>query len=606
MASAAEGPLGARSGVGTELSDAGTGASAATPSLESKRISPIPPEDVAEFVGALEKAVRARRLYQDNNPVYQGFLKGLHESVQHVFRHGSGLSMQVEENGFRWYGQLLQTGAGRDNLAFLFFKDGVRQLSFLEGFEDEAERFLSVVHRARTTDQQSDDDMVTLLWEEEFTCFQYSYVDALAEGLQLPDGDQPPITDSGSEASEIDPASVQQELATGGPPEEQSPAVRSGMPSVASSITREDFAETLYFLEGEELQALQAEVQKEWERDTKRDVLNALFDRLEDPVPEWQDEILRILRQLLPAFLSRGDLRSASYIVVELNKIAQTAQLVESAQREADRLFAELSEPAVLSQLLRSLEEGAIQPDPAELGVFLAHLGPRALPILLNAVETMRTPGLQARLQQSVEALARDHQGEVVRLLGANETAVACGAARVAGRMAIGAAVPGVVELLGRADPAVRRTAVDALINIRSGTALDALQNAVEDEDREVRLAAVRGLAALRYQPARARLEKALEGRIVREADLTEKMAFFEAFGTVATADNIDMLDRMLNGKKLFSRPSPELRACAALALGKINAPAARTALERAADDAQPIVRNAVLKALRRDRGDPA
>ncbi|MGH7444028.1 MAG: HEAT repeat domain-containing protein, partial [Longimicrobiales bacterium] len=273
------------------------------------------------------------------------------------------------------------------------------------------------------------------------------------------------------------------------------------------------------------------------------------------------------------------------------------------AQREADRLFAELSEPAVLSQLLRSLEEGAIQPDPAELGVFLGHLGPRALPILLHGVETTKTPGLQARLQQAVETLARDHQPEVVRLLGSDDTAVACGAARIAGKLTIADAVPGVVALLGRGDPAVRRTAVEALIHIRNGAALDALQDAIEDEDRDVRLLAVRGLAALRYLPARARLEKALEGRIVRDADLTEKMAFFEAFGAVATADNIDTLDRMLNGKKLFSRQSPELRACAAMALGKINAPAARTALEKAADDAQPIVRNAVLKALRRERG---
>ncbi len=614
MASAAEEPLGAESGAGAETSAAASGASdggaadgnGAPASPGSKRISPIPPEDVVELFNALDKAVRARRLYQDNNPVYRGFLKALHESVAHVFEQGASLSVQVEEGGFRWYGQLLQTGAGRDNLAFLFYKDGVRQLSFLAGFEEELDRFLAVVHRARGADQHRDDDMVTLLWEEEFTCFQYSYIDALAEGLTLPDGDQPPITDSAGKPIEVDPATIQHEIDVGDPVEEQAPAVRAGMPSVASSITREDFAETLYFLEDEEMQTLQSEVGKEWTRDTKKDVLNALFDRLEDPVPEWQDEILRILRQLLPAFLSRGDLRSAAYILTELNSVANTAQLTDNARNETDRLFAELSEPEVLSQLLRSFEEGAIQAEPVELGVFLAHLGPRALPILLHGVHTTTAPGLQARLQQAVETLARDHQAEVVRLVGSEEAAVAAGATRLAGKIGIAEAVPGIVAFYGRAGDDLRRTAVEALINIRSAPALDALQDAIEDEDRDVRLTALRGLAALRYLPARARLEKALEGKIVRDADLTEKMAFFEAFGVVATADNIEMLDRLLNGRKLFSRSSPELRACAALALGKINAPAARTALERAADDPQPIVRNAVLKALRRDGGTAA
>lgn len=623
MGSAADGPL--RTGASVEgTPDAAAGASQQSPAvapatgaaasslqaegadgpsdLESKRISPIPEAEVIELFGALDKTVRARRLYQDNNPVYQNFRRTLHDIAAHVFSLGASVTVNVEENGLRWYGHLIETGSGRDNLAFLFYKDGVRQLTFLDGFQDEVDRFLSVVHRARAADQQGDDDMVALLWEEEFTCFQYSYVDALAEGLDIPQA-PPPVVAADDETSRIDPATIQQELATGGPVEEQSPMVQAGMPSVASSITREDFQETLYFLEPDEMQVLQREVEREWTRDTKRDVLNALFDRLEDQVSEWQEEILRILRQMLPAFLSRGDLRSATYLITELRAVTAAGGLNEAVQREADRLFAEVSEPAVVGQLLRSIEEASIQPDPGELGAFLAHLGPRALPLLLHAVETTTTPALQARLQTAVETLARDHQSEVVRLLAATEESVAAGAARLAGRIGIGDAVPGIVALVERGSAPARRTAVDALIRIRNAAALDALQNTIDDEDREVRLAALRGLGSLRYAPARQRLEKVLDGKLVRDADLTEKMAFFEAFGAVATADNIDMLDRMLNGRKLFSRTTPELRACAALALGKINAPAARTALEQAASDPQPIVRNAVLKALRREQG---
>lgn len=624
MGSAADEPLSPGSRIEADVADAGRGAPApdrasapASPppvtvaldgagpagdGVDAKRITPIPEGDVVELFNALEKAVRARRLYQDNNPVYHGFLRALHEVAARVFSLGASLTVSVEEGGLRWYGQLIETGTGRDNLAFLFYKDGVRQLTFLDGFQDEIDRFLSVVHRARIADQQGDDDMVTLLWEEEFTCFQYSYVDALAEGLEVPQA-APPVTGSDSEPARIDPATIQHEVATGGPLEEQSPLVQAGMPTVASSITRDDFAETLYFLEPDEMQVLQREVEREWSRDTKRDVLNALFDRLEDVVPAWQDEILRILRQMLPAFLSRGDLRSATYVLTELSSVVGTAELTETARREADRLFAEVSEPAVVGQLLRSLEEGAIQPDPTELGAFLAHLGPRALPLLLHSVETTTAPALQARLQKAVETLARANQPEVVRLLGSDETTVAAGAARLAGKLALAEAVPGIVALLARADAKGRRTAVESLISIRNAAALDALQDTIDDEDRDVRLTALRGLAALRYAPARARLEKALDSRLVRDADLTEKMAFFEAFGAVATPDNIDMLDRLLNGRKLFSRTTPELRACAALALGKINAPAARTALEQAASDPQPIVRNAVLKALRREQG---
>src|SRR5690606_39283997 len=120
---------------------------------------------------AQAQPVRGRRTHLANKQVYKTFLRTLHDIATRVFSRGASLTVNVEENGLRWYGQLIETGSGRDNLAFLFYKDGVRQLTFLDGFQDEIDRFLSVVHRARAADQQGDDDMVTLLWEEEFTCF---------------------------------------------------------------------------------------------------------------------------------------------------------------------------------------------------------------------------------------------------------------------------------------------------------------------------------------------------------------------------------------------------------------------------------------------------
>src|SRR5690606_16068910 len=105
--------------------------------------------------------------------------------------------------------------------------------------------------------------------------------------------------------------------------EAQPPAVEAGQPTVAGLINREDFEETLYFLESSELQRLRDEVELEWNRDVKIDVLNALFDRLEDGLPVWRAEILRILRQMLPVFLGAGDLRSATHILVELNLILE-------------------------------------------------------------------------------------------------------------------------------------------------------------------------------------------------------------------------------------------------------------------------------------------
>jgi hypothetical protein len=102
-------------------------------------------------------------------------------------------------------------------------------------------------------------------------------------------------------------------------------------------------------------------------------------------------------------------------------------------------------------------------------------------------------------------------------------------------------------------------------------------------------VAAARALGTLRYAPARARLEAALDSKRLRDSELSERIAFFEAYGGVAGAEGVPLLDRVLNGKSwLGRRESGETRACAALGLGRIRHPAAEKALNAAAADADP------------------
>jgi len=148
----------------------------------------------------------------------------------------------------------------------------------------------------------------------------------------------------------------------------------------------------------------------------------------------------------------------------------------------------------------------------------------------------------------------------------------------------------------------VRRAAVAALADLRSSQAIEPLQRALEDPDRDVRITAARGLGELRIQSVRERFEAIIKGRGLREADLTEKRAFFEAYGSLAGNEGVPFLDRILNGRSLLRRREPsDMRACAAIGLGKIGSPAARAALQRAGSDADPVVRSAVNRALRRE-----
>ena len=119
------------------------------------------------------------------------------------------------------------------------------------------------------------------------------------------------------------------------------------------------------------------------------------------------------------------------------------------------------------------------------------------------------------------------------------------------------------------------------------------------DTDRAVRMVGYRAVAARRLAAARGFLEELVTARGYGTFDLNERMALFDALGTVATEETVGTLDRVLNARGLLGPKEPaDVRACAARALGRARVPAARQALERAADARDPIVQRAVRQAL--------
>jgi HEAT repeat protein len=146
----------------------------------------------------------------------------------------------------------------------------------------------------------------------------------------------------------------------------------------------------------------------------------------------------------------------------------------------------------------------------------------------------------------------------------------------------------------------VRLAAVQSLSQLGTPGALTLLERATEDTDRQVRVAAVRAIGARGYKGALKRIEAVVLGKTVKGMDLTEKMAFFEAYGSIAGTNALKVLSSILLQRGLLKmKEPPETRACAAMALGRIRTAEARELLQRASDDKELVVRNAVNRALR-------
>ena len=561
----------------------------------------LPVDDVRQLFVTLGKAFRAYQLYDENNPVRHRFLGGLRTEFERLWEALDRIVVSVDEDHFYFDKQTVYKSESRaDSLAFLFFKDGVREITFLPGIEsEELERFLGVLQSARQLVPEGD-DLLTVLWEEDLRYFQYQYVDLLAEGVSLPE--------AGPGNSQEELQAVLEDEDTAAEEEDEQGAKQSGdEPSRPQTVKQDDFNPTLYALDAREMEKLKGEVRKELARDTRGDVLSALFDRLEEHQNrDRQREILRILGTLLPNFLSRGALVPATRVLKELRALEGLDGALDAESMEQLRaILDDVSASDTLDELIKALFDGTIRATPTQLAGFLAFLRSGALPSLLRAVESVDHKELRSVLRSAVQGIARKNRAAVLLLLENQEDPVlAAGAARLVGDIQVSEAGPALADLLAHSEASVRLAAVEAAVSLRASIVAGALQYTLDDPDRDVRVAAAKALGTLEYRPASPLLSEIVTGKTIRGADIGEKVAVFEAYGAVAGGEGVRVLDRLLNGKSFFGKRQPsEIRAAAALGLGRVGTSEARSALRKALDDEDPVVRNNANRAFRREDG---
>lgn len=545
------------------------------------------PTQVAELLQTLVKALRAFQMYLPNNPIHLRAAQNVKSAFSPIWGAVDELVLTVGETELHWEEEVVYSQLNKSEcLAWMLYKDGMRVLSLRNGAEqDEMIRFLELLNRARFLPTDAGDDLMTLLWEEDFQLIHYHFIDLLGEAEPI----------EGSPVAIGGPAEVRAEDRRA-QVEEEAPARPKGIVDV------EDFDSTLYFLEEEEINYVVRQVQEEYQRDVRQAALNSLFDLLEIQTDEpIRLEILGVLNTLFPNLLNKGEFRTVAAVMRETRLIASRAPaLTEEQRRRLQDFEAQLSQPSIVIQLVQSLDEAAALASDEDVTEVLRELRPTALGTLIDAVPRLTNASVRTLLEATVDRLATNHPAEVMRLLRNPPGDSLAAVVGLCGRLGLQQAVPGLGELLAHADAAVRLATVQALEKIASPGALTHLDRAIEDEDRTVRLLAVRAVGARGYKGALRRIEAVVMGKAVKELDLTEKMAFFEAYGSIAGPPALKTLADMLLPRGLLKfRQASDTRACAAIALGKIRTPEARQILTRAADDKDLVVRNAVNRALR-------
>jgi len=552
-------------------------------------ISPQALAAVEEALRAFAKAFRAVQLYLPNNPARAQSVDQARAAFARVWPHLSPLELQVREASLLVDDRVVYQDLERatESLPWLLYRDGLRTLSFETGFEaSDLDALLALLHRVRTA-TTDDDDLVTMLWVADLPGVGYRYVEGTGTGDY--------VVSSGARASGS--AAMPSDL-----PLTTAPAGATASGDAPQGVVRtEDFDSTLYFLEPREAAYLQDELKREYSEDQRRLVLASLFDIIDVQTdPEAQREAVGVLGQLVLEFLTLGEYELVAYLLREAASVAGHDGLDVQVAERLGELPAHLSEPHAVAQLLQGLDGDSRAPVASLLEGLFAELRPAALEPLVAWLGSAPASPARAAIERASLRMAGANTAELARMLEHPQEAVVRGALRLAAQLATPAAVPGLAKLLRGGDVKLRAEAVTALADIGSPSALQALERALDDADREVRVAAFRAIGTRKHAGALPRLLDAIRRKEIRTVDLGEKTALFEAFGGMCGDAGVGELDAILNARGLLgAKETPEMRACAARALGLVGTRAALAALQKAVDAKDVVVRSAVARALR-------
>jgi HEAT repeat protein len=551
-----------------DLQSGGPGAAVDDDARETAR-------QIEEFISALLKDYRARQAYSRGNQLIDRFHEGVLDQLHATWQLVPHLTLTIDEGRFLWNDlPVYDQPIGHDNLAFMFFRDGLRTLAFLPGCElGELREFVEIIASQR----RGQADLLASLWHRDFTCIRMDYVDVGEdENLNVPSGNR----NAGAGETIPDMSEVERVVADG---------------PVGADV---DDAFNKILLSEADKGYLQGEIELELERELQHGVTLALLDQFEMRDQERRTQVVDVLRRLLPRLLATPDFATAALIVNELQLLANrtgerdTQELVASLLRDMSEAMAHL--------VANPMEESAATPRQEEIQALLGALQAEAIPTLVRALPAIADDALRDQIEGALEGLVAQSPEQLTALLTAEDPMLAAEAANILARLGVVEAVPDVLQLARRTDVMARRAAIEALAYLETDEAGPVLFRALDDHDWTVRKSALQSIARVVPTGTGIQLRQRISNRQFSSRDEVEQMAFLRTLVAAGPDEAIPELSRLLNARRRWGSRQPAIvRAGAARALALVGTPLAATELARASNDRNPSVAEAVRLCLR-------
>jgi len=571
---------------------------------EKPKADPVEVKKAGNVIQFFKKSFSLTKLYPPENPSVAKSIDLFNNQIGAFLNEYEELSIEVGEFSFSYKGEIVFQGEERrKSLPFLFYRDGLRELSFHKGLDKgELHEFFRVI--SEVSDLPAEDaDIVNSIWEKNFVYIRYYSIDEFLD------------QDIGEPTEEI---SIFDKMGFGKGKVEMTPddeelfkkSLSLGIEEGREKGEGEDEGEgpgagivagtTVSAVSKDEIPEIASMISESRKTPHMAELISLLFELLFCEEKEEQfAAISDVLAECHQIVLEESDFSLGLSILKRIEELKKT---ISAKSEERAKLLGRISDnakaPDSIANLRKIYSEGRVTDFDTFFG-YLENLGAGAFPVVAAIWEDSRFPFSRQKALNFLKKIGKQDLNSFLNLARDQSASLTREILSILATISEKTEIAHLEDFVNHPDKAIRLDVIHALGKSGDEASNKILLRFLSDKDTEIRTAALRNLKYLGDDATLDYVKQMAHEKDFREKSKREKEAILLFLASTKSGEVSAFLRSILGKRKIFfPYKTNETRLCAVSALGVMAIPEAADILKEGTKIRNKAIRNACKYAL--------
>lgn len=549
--------------------------------------------NVKKLVELLIKTLKSTMIYPEDNPIPQEQKRKLFQRITQLLDENDQLRLEVINSQLYYKGEFIyQDTKENEGLVFSLHRDGISEITFKKDLTLQELSDLLEVFKIGAGSSSLEDDLVTMLWENDFNHISYKVIEEFI-GM-----------DTGTSMLDYafsDFEEIEKRLRVLYSEIDLSEGVESKRDEQERMKVQNTFQNVKNFVKDDVIK-----IDQLLKKDENYDGIEAVLSVLEEifvqdkDIPEFNESV-KVVEKTMDQLLEKGDFRSSYKVIQLLEELGQTykdkspqrsSRLAESLNRAGDSERIKLVSSALN-------KEGELDLEWAK--AYLNSLNWNSIFNILNMLGELKTYPARKMVCEVLADLGKERFEMVARGLTDHRWYVVRNVVGILGKIGDPKALPYLKDTIKHDEVKVRRETIRTLELIGGPESAQVLLLALNDPSPRLRIKAINLLGKIGEKNVLEPLLNIVKEKDFKKKSEEEKKAYLFSLVGIGKDQVVQDLKKIIRKGRWFVREKDmETKILTIKALGLVNTPESQNALKELSQKGKKQLREISRRALER------